>query len=165
MEIKLNSTPQAPPKSKWKFEESKWQNWNDDITTQLKNNNPSTRDPEAAYNTFYSSLMISSNKHFAPKNSDSPRESKVDVGVQSCSKECKKSIQNMALYPTARRQVKPEQNGSNQEKDNIGSQEQCMGETPRYDGRRQLIKILEILQGHDEREERVHERSPQESKR
>jgi hypothetical protein len=67
IELSINSTPHAPPNPTWKFKES-WQEWNEEIETQPKQN------AETSYNTLYAVIMNANNLFFAPKYKTHPRE-------------------------------------------------------------------------------------------
>jgi hypothetical protein len=65
----------------WKFHDSKWQEWNEDLTNHLKGKNfKPNQSCETIYNNFYTALMDASNSHFARKKETSPPGSRKNLG-------------------------------------------------------------------------------------
>ena len=76
IEPQLNITTNTQALPTWKFDDSKWQEWNQDLENLLKGKNfKPNQSCETIYNNFYAALMETSNTHFTYKKKTSPGES------------------------------------------------------------------------------------------
>jgi hypothetical protein len=94
IELSINSTPHVPPNPTWKFKES-WQEWNEEIETQLKATQPN-QNTETSYSTLYAAMMYANNLFFTPKNKTHPRDTQKPWWTKECkaaAKQARKAYQ------------------------------------------------------------------------